>query len=426
MKNVHIKGGQYLRGSIPIPPSKSLSHRAVIAAGLAQGESVISHIIYSVDIEATIKTMVQLGAKVSRSKDSLKIRGNGGHIKTPDSALNCRESGSTLRFMVPLAMLGHRPVTFCGEGALVGRPLGPYLEIFQDQGLDYDYSGQLPLRVKGPLKPSHYTVAGHISSQFISGLLLSLPLLDAPSTITVLEPFESREYVTLTLDVLKAFGIEVSQDGYTYTVPGNQCYRASNYRVEGDYSQLAFWLVAGLVNGEITCQGICPDSKQGDRAILQIIHAMKGTYSFEGLDLTIGKQTLKASVIDGAQCPDIIPVLAVLAAVTPGQTRIINASRLRIKECDRLHAITTELRALGADINELEDGLIIEGKTHLKGGHVKGWNDHRIVMALAVASLACTADVYIQGSEAITKSYPHFWEHFRQLGGHVNEWHMEA
>lgn len=426
MKNVVIKGGQFLKGEIKIPPSKSLSHRAIIAAGLADGKSQVTNLIYSEDIKATMQGMKQIGCHMENHQDMLTIAGNGGTIDINNPDFDCKESGSTLRFLIPIAMQSGKSVRFYGEGALKKRPLSPYFKIFKEEDIHYSYDNQLPLTIKGKLKPKKFIIPGDISSQFISGLMFILPLLEGPSEIEIIPPYESEAYVHLTMDVLADFAIKIKKDGYKYFIGGHQSYSPRDYRVEGDYSQLAFWLVAGLLNGSINARGMKLESLQGDKSVLDIIKNMDGSLVLSKDSILASKHKTKATIIDGSQCPDIIPVLTVLAAVSLGETRIINASRLRIKECDRLKAIATELNKLGADIKELEDGLIIQGKSKLKGGFVKGWNDHRIVMSLGVASLVCQSDVYIEGSDAISKSYPHFWDDFRSLGGVVNEWHLEA
>jgi 3-phosphoshikimate 1-carboxyvinyltransferase len=426
MKNVVIKGGQFLKGEINIPPSKSLSHRAIIAAGLAKGKSKINNLIFSVDINATILGMEKMGSVVTKNKSSVSIVGNSGNIKIKDSKFDCYESGSTLRFLIPLAMASGEAVSFDGKGALCIRPLTPYFDIFDAQKINYTYKNALPLEIKGSLKASKYIIPGNISSQFISGLMFLLPLLEEASEIEIIPPYESRDYVKLTMDVLNDFNVKIKEDEYRYFIEGNQHYEGRDYNIEGDYSQLAFWLVAGLLNGDITARGMKLNSSQGDRALLEIIHNMGGRLGLSEDKISVKKQKTKARVIDASQCPDIIPILTVLAAVSSGETTIINASRLRIKECDRLKAIATELNNLGANIKELDEGLVIQGKSSLKGGKVKGWNDHRIVMSLGIASLACESEVFIEGSDAIKKSYPHFWEDFIDLGGKVNEWHLET
>jgi len=424
MKNVIIRGGQSLQGVVDIPPSKSLSHRGIIGAGLASGTSRVDHLIYSVDIEATLQCMRQIGCHIETFQEHVIIEGVGGQIDITDPLFQCHESGSTLRFMIPIAMAGDKQVSFHGKGALKTRPLDPYFSIFDKQGISYDYQKSLPLTLEGKLQAGDFYLPGDVSSQFISGLLFALPLLDQESRIYIKAPFESKEYVTLTLDVLKEFGIHVDEIEGGYRVAGNQTYQAKDFFVEGDYSQVAFWLVAGLISGPIEAKGMNLESSQGDREVVDIIRSMGGQVSLNQDTITAWKQVLKATTIDASQCPDIIPVLTVLAAVTPGETHIINAGRLRIKECDRLHAIKTELNKLGADIEEYEDSLLVRGKENLRGGRVNGWQDHRIVMSMAIASLACDQDVIIEGSDAISKSYPHFWDHFRALGGQVDEWHL--
>ncbi len=426
LDNIKIPGGQFLKGDVIIPPSKSLSHRAIIAAGLSDG-GVVSNLINSHDIIATKACMSNLGAAFENTEVGLKVKGISYPINLENNVFECNESGSTLRFMIPIAMLSNTEVEFHGKGKLTTRPLDPFVNIFKEQEIPFNYKNELPLCVNGSIKPGVFKIPGDISSQFITGLLYTLPLLKEKSEIYITSNLESKGYIDLTLDVLKDFGISIENDSYEkFTIEGNQTYKGTDYRVEGDFSQVAFWIVAGLINGDINCLDMNQESSQGDKEVLDIVKRMAGYLEFTGNKISIKKSSTKATIIDGSQCPDIIPVLTVLAAVTPGETRIINAKRLRIKECDRLNAIATELNKLGADITELDDGLIVQGKSSLKGGKVQGWNDHRIVMSMAVASLVCEEDVYIEGCHAINKSYPHFFEHFKSLGGQFSEWHMEA
>lgn len=426
IKNIHIKSGKFLEGDVVIPPSKSLSHRAIIAASLASGNSRIDNLIQSKDIQVTTDCMANLGAKFTQSNDGYDVEGMDNHLTLLNNQFKCHESGSTLRFMIPIAMLCDEEVVFHGEGKLRTRPLIPYFDLFDTQNIPYVYDASLPLNVKKSFKADTFKIRGDVSSQFITGLLYALPLLKETSEIHITSHLESKGYIDLTLDVLKDFGIEVINHNYEkFIVPGNQKYQASDYRVEGDYSQIAFWIVAGLINGHLNCLDMNLNSSQGDREVFDIVERMAGNLIKSSEKIQVNKSETIPTVIDGSQCPDIIPVLTVLAAVTPGTTKVINASRLRIKECDRLKAITTELNKIGADITELEDGLIINGKNKLTGGKVSGWNDHRIVMSLAIASLVCEEDVYIEGCDAITKSYPHFFETFKELGGEFSEWHLE-
>lgn len=410
-----------LSGTVKIPPSKSLSHRAVLAAALAEGESVIENLVFSDDIEATCAAISGLGVQVSRGRDSLKIMGRG-KMMTPSSPLQCRESGSTLRFLIPFAGLVEGPVVFEGEGKLVTRPLDPYFELFNQQGIRYHYNGSLPLLVEGQLKPDVFKMPGNISSQFVTGLMYVLPLLDGDSEIVLTSPLESRDYVELTIQVLGRFGITVETvSPEHYRIPGNQQYRPARYRVEGDYSQSAFWVAAGLMGNGLQLADLALDTRQGDKRILDIAKDMGATMSWENGMLNVPAAATHGAVVDASQCPDLVPIVATLAAVSEGETRIINAARVRIKESDRLKAICTELNKLGASITEEPEGLIIKGVPRLTGGVVEGWNDHRIVMSLAVAAMKCDSPVIIEGSEAVKKSYPHFFEDFKALGGVVRE-----
>jgi 3-phosphoshikimate 1-carboxyvinyltransferase len=419
-----------LEGSVRIPPSKSISHRAIICAGLADGISRIENIILSEDIKATLEGLVALGvpkpaAEQEKNSWTLNIRGTP-NIKSVSPTVNCRESGSTLRFLLPLATLTGEEMTFTGQGKLVERPLDVYYDIFDEQQLAYSTSGGLlPLTINGRLKPGTYRLKGNVSSQFITGLMFLLPLLKGDSHLILTTKLESRGYVDLTLDVLQKFGIEIENRGYQeFFIRGNQKYESCNYRVEGDYSQAAFWIVAGILGQGIDCVDLNPDSLQGDKAIIDIVGQMGANLEILANRVRIRSSTPQATVIDAEHCPDLVPVLAVLAALSEGTSRIINAGRLRIKESDRLKAITTELNKLGAKITELDQGLVIEGVKSLRGGVVDSWNDHRIAMALAVASLRCKEPIYLTGFEAVNKSYPAFWKDFKELGGKIDEWHL--
>ncbi|WP_234122229.1 3-phosphoshikimate 1-carboxyvinyltransferase [Clostridium hydrogenum] len=414
-----------LEGSIKIPSSKSLCHRAIICAALSEGESTIENINYSKDIEATLKCMENLGAAASAFNNNETIKLKKGTVAKGEKSLDCFESGSTLRFLIPVALLCGEKVIFSGRGKLPKRPLDPYFNIFDEQNIKYSHPKDefLPLVACGDLKAGNFELKGNISSQFISGLMFALPLLKGDSTIKITTPLESIGYVDMTLDMLNKFGINIENNNYElFKIKGNQKYKAQDCRVEGDFSQAAFWMVAGILNGDIKCLDLNHKSLQGDKAVVGFIEKMGGNIDTENFIVKTSKT--KGTVIDGSQCPDIIPVLTVLAALSEGTTEIINAERLRIKESDRLKAMTTELNKIGADIIEKEAGLIIHGKESLNGGTVQSWNDHRIAMALAVAALKCKEPLIIEGSECVSKSYPHFFEDFKKLGGDVDEWCM--
>lgn len=412
-----------LDGHISIPPSKSMSHRAIICAGLSNGKSNIQNIIFSEDISATLEGMSSFGIKYEKFKQddgkySLVIEGRNP-LEALGRTIDCRESGSTLRFLIPIACVLGEEVTFIGKGKLVERPLNEYYKIFEKQNISYkNIKDKLPLTICGKLKGDTFSLRGDISSQFISGLMFALPLLKEDSKIVISTDLESKGYVDLTIDVLNRFGIKVENKDYReFYIAGNQKYIPQTYQVEGDFSQASFWLVAGLLGNKIKCTDINVASLQGDKVILDIIKNMGGNIEINESSIITKKSKTKGIVIDVSQCPDLVPILATLASLSQGTTRIINAARVRIKESDRLKAISTELNKLGAEITELEDGLIIKGKEFLNGGEVDSWNDHRIAMALAVSSIKCLNPVIIKNSDCVSKSYPAFWEDFEALGG---------
>lgn len=421
-----------LTGAVKVPPSKSMAHRAVICAALSDGVSKISNIDLSDDIIATIQAMESFGAKITKGTDVLEVTGvyHETTLKETqgENTIDCNESGSTLRFVIPISTLFPGPHRFIGRGKLGERPLDTYYKIFEQQGVRYQYKeGKLNLIVDGKLQSGLYEVEGNVSSQFITGLLFTLPLLDGDSTIIITTELESKGYIDLTLSAMKDFGIEIVNNDYKeFYIKGKQKYQARNYCVEADYSQAAFFLVANALQNEVVMHDLNLDSLQGDKEAIEILERM-GMVLREKDGGFVGnvEDRLTGITIDGSQCPDIIPVISLAAALSEGTTEIINAGRLRIKESDRLHATATELNKLGANITELEDGLVIEGVSHLNGG-VEVWShkDHRIAMMLAIASTVCNEPIIIKDYESVTKSYPNFWQHFKQLGGHFVEWNM--
>lgn len=410
-----------LQGNVTVPASKSMSHRAVICAGLAPGASPISGATLSDDINATLQAMRIMGAAVAVADGRLTVSGTGV-VDPPAAVIDCGESGSTLRFLIPLALLGERRVTFTGCGRLTERPVAVYADICRQQGLLWESGGGLPLSVRGRLRPGQFALRGDVSSQFLSGLLFALPLLAGDSVIRVTTPLQSKGYVDLTLAALADFGIRVSHDRYRqFSVPGGQRYRPRPYTVEGDFSQAAFWLVAGTIGAAVHCRGLSAASLQGDKVIVDLINAAGGSVHFADGAVAALPSATAGSVIDAADCPDLVPVLAVLASVSEGETRIVRAGRLRIKESDRLAATASELGKLGASIREEGDSLVIRGRERLDGGEVDSWQDHRIAMALAIASIRCQQPVLLHGAACVNKSYPQFWRDFARLGGIIDE-----
>lgn len=409
-------------GTLRVPASKSLGHRALICAALAPGESHLIGMDPSEDLEATQAGLEALGAQVLRQGTTWKVQGSTA-LPSRDLRIPCKESGSTLRFLLPLSLVLGQGGRFLGEGQLGQRPMTPYFNIFQEQGILYDQAPgpALDLLVEGRLKPGVFSLPGDVSSQFVSGLFFALPLLEEDSEVRLQGPLESEAYLTMTIQTMSDFGVELKiLSPVHYRIPGGQAYTARKQEIEGDYSQAAFFLVADALGSQVKVKGLKADSLQGDRAVISWLEALgaQSRRDEEGLWMERPAQGLRATVIDGSQCPDIVPILALAAALTPGTTQIVKAGRLRYKECDRLAAVASELGKLGAKILERPEGLEIEGVESFTGG-LRVWShkDHRIAMMLAVAATCCQEPIILEDSQCVAKSYPHFWEDYRALGG---------
>ena len=432
-----------LKGRLDALPSKSHAHRVLIAQKLARmqnGEAANADNAhgseiptFSKDIEATKNCLAQLDSGSPR--------------------LNCIESGSTMRFMLPVAMALRDEAVFIGTGKLPSRPISPLREEMERNGCTFSTgtpaadADDIPngfseiCTIRGRLQPGAYRLAGNVSSQFITGLLFALPLLDGDSTLELTTALESAGYVDLTLDVLRDFGIMIdekrSPEGFnTYVINGNQRYtEPADVTVQGDWSNAAFWLACGALGGDVTLDGVDMTSSQRDKEFADILMQMGahlevsscGT-SMDSTSATGGLSSIRctgnglsAADIDVAQIPDLVPVLATVMALADGASEITHAERLRIKESDRIFTVHDFLSKLGADITDEGSGLSVRGKRTLSGGEVCGHNDHRIVMAAAVASCGCTGPVIIRGTEAVNKSYPDFFRDFAALGGEVCE-----
>lgn len=390
-----------LSGRVLAPPSKSHAHRLLIMAALADGECVIQGAGASKDIEATARCLRALGAGVRAEGCDLRVQ----PIQAPrrGALLDCGESGSTLRFLLPLAAHLDCEATLTGHGRLPGRPNAPLIDALRRHGARIA-GDALPLTAGGGLTGGEYRLPGDVSSQFFSGLLFVLPLLAKDSVLTAETPLESAPYVNLTCEAMRAFGVRVERTQSGFFVPGGQAYRSpGRVRVEGDWSGAAFWLAANALGSRVEVEGLNPASAQGDRAAAELFSRL-------------GR-------VDVRDVPDLMPALAAVMAAVPGEHEIVGAARLRIKESDRLFAMESVLNALGADVRATPDGLRIRGRA-LEGGHVDGFGDHRVVMSCAIAATACRNSVVIDGAEAADKSYPAFFEDFTALGGKCDVQHV--
>ena len=416
-----------LAGTVTPPPSKSQAHRLLIAAALAKGDSLIKGLAHSKDIDATLSCLTELGASFQETAGGMVVHGMGANSMSPRRRLalprlDCGESGSTLRFLIPVALAVRGGGIFTGHGRLMERPQSVYETLYREQNLRFEQTSA-GLTVAGALTPGEYRLAGNVSSQFISGLLFALPLLDGDSTLHLIPPVESRSYIDMTRAVQAAFGVTSRwPDENTLALPGRQHYHPCDYAVEGDYSQAAFPAVLGAVCGGVTVTGLSPDTLQGDAVILDILRRCGAQFTREGDAVTFAKAPLHGVDIDLADCPDLGPVLMVLGLLCEGTTVIRNAERLRLKESDRIAAMEAELRACGG-VLESEGGTItVHGcaeHLHAPEGVLHGHNDHRVVMSLAVLSAAAGLPLTVDDAEAIQKSWPNFFAAIRPLGVEV-------
>lgn len=399
-----------LSGRVCVPPSKSVAHRMIIAAAFADGTSTISNLSPSVDILSTMDCMRALGAEIDYKADTAVIKGT---YNIPDKAvLNCNESGSTMRFLIPVVCALGVNAEFIGSGKLPQRPITPFAEEFPKHGVTFDFSkaesgASLPCSVSGKLTPGRFEIDGGLSSQFITGLMLALPLLPGDSEIVLTSTLNSKPYVDITRGVLRDFGVEIAETENGYFIKGDQRPKPFSGRVEGDYSQAAFFRVANSLGSKLEILGLSESSLQGDRIIMEICD------KFE--------KNREPFVIDGSDIPDLVPILTVLACFCNGTSRITNVARLRFKESDRLSVPAECLNAIGGDVTVHEDSLEIRGVETLRGGEIDGHNDHRIPMSMAVAATRCASPLIIRGAECVCKSFPDFFDVYGSLGGVVEE-----
>ncbi|MCL2576514.1 MAG: 3-phosphoshikimate 1-carboxyvinyltransferase [Defluviitaleaceae bacterium] len=419
-----------IAGEIAAIPSKSHLHRLLIYAAFADRDTLICcRETEAEDINATINCLTALGAKITRKES--------GFVVTPVDRKNipqggdkpvffpCGESGSTLRFMLPVVCaLGVRSA-FEMKGRLPERPLAPLDEQLEKHGIRLWRDTPEILQCEGKLQPGDYYLPGNISSQYISGILMAMALLETPGRLTVSAPIESAGYIEMTLNTAEIFGQKVAvkktSQGFEYDV-GGTLKSPGQAETEGDWSNSAFWLCAGAMpGGNVKLNGLLNNSSQGDREVFEILSRMGATIRYEGTTITVTENERRCTEIDARAIPDLIPVLAAVATVSSGTTVVSNAARLRIKESDRLMAVTKTLSIMGANIKETAEGLIIKGVEKLRGGTIDAHGDHRIPMMAAIASTACTEPVTVIGAQAVNKSYPEFWNDLRLMGKTVTE-----
>lgn len=413
--NVTINGG-VLRGKVVAIPSKSVAHRALICTALANVPTDIRLPRSNEDIDVTASCLKAMGAEIS---------GNGGTLSVvpisniPDSAeINCGESGSTLRFLLPVASAILPKASFSGEGRLPQRPIGGLYTALKNNGAEFT-ADCIPFTVSGELRSGIYEIAGDVSSQYISGLLMALPLLEGDSRIVLTSPLCSEPYVMITLDMLSKFGIQIVREENGFFVRGKQIFRSpKTVNVDGDWSAAAFFLTAGAIGGDVTVNDVQMSSAQGDKAIVEILKQFGAVVEVSENSVTVQAAPLKACSVDVSQIPDLLPILTVLAANSEGTTVLFNAANLRHKESDRLASSATMINALGGKAVEYADRLEIIG-TKLTGGTVDSFNDHRIAMSAAIAASMCKEKTTIIGAEAVKKSYPEFFKDFSSLGGTI-------
>ena len=409
------------KGQVRVISSKSDAHRSLIAAALAEEESVLFVDGWSDDLEATIRCLEALGTEIYKEPSGIEVV-PGRRNLDKEAVLDCGESGSTLRFLLPVAAALGKAVTFTGQGRLPERPIGLLLEELAKHGCTVN-GDKLPVEIGGQLESGVFTLPGNVSSQFITGLLFALPLLEGDSEIVLTTEVESKGYIDMTLKTLKTFGVTVEETETGWKVPGGQSFAGPRMRfTEGDWSNAAFWLTAGAIKGSVGCQGLDMESAQGDREIVSILEKFGAETKMILNQITATNKEMKGIHIDAAQIPDLVPVLCVAAAAAEGETLIYNAGRLRLKESDRLAVMAECLQKIGVKVEERENGLLITGGCNPPEGEivVDSHNDHRIVMAMAIAAVSLGVDITIEHAEAVNKSYPSFFIELKKLGGVVD------
>lgn len=411
-----------LSGSIGAPASKSEAHRRMICAGLTRGETVLSGFMDSADMQATMRCLRALGSTISRTDDRLTICGRAGKIaRTP--VMDCGESGSTLRFFVPIALTVAGGTVFRMHGRLGSRPMDVYRDLFVPRGVRWymgvGADGAAELTVRGKMEAGDYVLPGNVSSQFVSGLLFALPLLSGTSTLTVQPPVESESYIRMTVEAIVSSGIQMEEIGaFSWRIPGNQAYQSTSCRLNGDYSQAAVLCCAGALGHPVTVTHLAPVTTQGDRAVLRHLAGLGAWVREDKEGIRVSAERLRGATLDMHDCPDIAPMLALAAQLAEGESRLTHCGRLRLKECDRLAATVEILNALGGNAAVDGDDIVLHGVKQLRGGvTLPNYGDHRMVMLASIAATKCELPVIVDGVEALDKSWPEYLRVYQSLGG---------
>ncbi|MBS3796032.1 MAG: 3-phosphoshikimate 1-carboxyvinyltransferase, partial [Candidatus Thorarchaeota archaeon] len=401
-----------IAGEAAAPPSKSYTHRAIVCGLLSNGSSTISNPLYCDDTQATMRISKMMGAKIHHDA-GIRIKGPN-HLKAPASEMNCKESGTTLRIFSALSALANGKCVLTGDASLRQRPIGDLIDALHQLSINTKYLGEYgrpPVQIlgRGFIKGGEVTIPGNISSQYITALLFACSKARKPTMIQIAGTLESRPYIEMSLGIMEHFGVEaeVSEDWKQILVLGDQDYRSRQYEVPGDYSSASFLFAAGALTGEVAVTDLRKNTLQGDARLLRIIQKMGASVEFTN-DVIVKNQDMTGLTIDVSDIPDLVPILAVLATQARGVTRIVNAARLRLKESDRLASISYELKKMGADIKELENGITIRGPNRLRGTILDSHKDHRIAMAGMIAGLVADGKTVVRNVECIKKSYPRF------------------
>ena len=411
--NCKFSGG-HLNGEFHAPPSKSYTHRAIILASAADGESTIERPLVSFDTMSTMDAMRSMGATVGQICGALRIK--GAKLHPPAKPIDVGNSGTTLRLLSGLVSSFDTPVVLTGDDSIKKRPMGPLLDALVSMGVDCTSNGgKPPVTVKGPNPGGVVHVRGDISSQFISSLIMSAPFLKNDSRITIDGNAVSKPYIDITLKIMRDFGIEVSEDN-GYHVRGMQRYKARDYIVPADMSSAAFPIVGGALSGCVTMKGFDADDPQGDKKIIDIVKAAGAKVEISGNNVTVTAGKLSGCDVDMSEIPDLFPIVAVLLSTADGRSELHGAPHLRHKESDRIESVTRMLKTLGADIEPTDGGCIINGVRKLKGGTIDHMDDHRIMMSAAIASLVSDSPVFMKDAECCSVSYPDFIDTMQRMG----------